>query len=293
MKHIAVIGAGTMGAGIAQVLAQQGKPVSLVDLSEVMLQKGKESITHSLDRFVKKEKCTESDKAAALARISYGTDLKGAAEKAGFIIEAATEQLALKQGLFKALDQAAPPRCILATNTSSLSITQIASATARPEQVIGMHFMNPVPMMPLVEVICGYATSASTAKYVMELSLSLGKTPIQVQDYPGFVSNRILMPMINEAIYALHEGIADVKAIDQVMQLGMAHPMGPLRLADLIGLDVCLNIMKVLHKGFGLSKYAPCPRLINMVQAGYLGVKTGEGFYVYQHGKPVAASQRI
>ncbi len=282
-----------MGAGIAQLFAQHAHDVSLVDVDPKTLQQAEAASAQSLSRFVKKERCTENEKKSALARITYGTNLQPVVATAGIVIEAATEQLALKKDLFRQVDEAAPASCLLATNTSSLSITQIATATKRPEQVIGMHFMNPVPLMPLVEIICGYATSETTATRIVSLARSLKKTPIQAQDYPGFVSNRILLPMINEAIYALHEGVAGVEAIDKIMQLGMAHPMGPLRLADFIGLDVCLNILKVLHQGFGLPKYAPCPRLVNMVEAGYLGAKVGEGFYLYTDGKAVAVSPHV
>ena len=282
-----------MGAGIAQLFAQHAHDVSLVDVDPKTLQQAEAAIAQSLSRFVKKERCTENEKKSALARITYGTNLQPVVATAGIVIEAATEQLALKKDLCRQVDEAAPASCLLATNTSSLSITQIATATKRPEQVIGMHFMNPVPLMPLVEIICGYATSETTATRIVSLAHRLKKTPIQVQDYPGFVSNRILLPMINEAIYALHEGVAGVEAIDKIMQLGMAHPMGPLRLADFIGLDVCLNILKVLHQGFGLPKYAPCPRLVNMVEAGYLGAKVGEGFYLYTDGKAVAVSPHV
>ena len=293
MKKITIIGAGTMGAGIAQVCAHKGHEVSVVDMSEEALNKGEQSISRSLDRLVSKEKCSPDEQQATLSRISYGTALASACSGAQLIIEAATESLETKKKLFESLSHHADPQAILATNTSSISITQIAASTSRPEQVIGMHFMNPVPIMPLIEVICGYATSSETRDQVLSLAHQLGKTPIEVQDYPGFVSNRVLMTMINEAIYTLHEGIAQVEAIDQIMQLGMSHPMGPLRLADFIGLDVCLSILQVLYKGFSLPKYAPCPKLVNMVAAGYLGIKTKEGFYVYENHKPVGVSQRL
>ena len=293
MKNVTVIGAGTMGAGIAQVFAHKGHEVSLVDVSDTTLERGRSTIERSLSRFVKKEKCSESDKQATLTRIRYSTQLREAASVAELIVEAATEDLGLKQTLFRQIDEAAPASCLLATNTSSLSITKIAAVTRRPKQVIGMHFMNPVPMMRLVEIIRGYATSSTTADRIVSIVLSLEKTPVQVRDYPGFVANRILMPMINEAIYALHEGVADVKAIDEIMQLGMSHPIGPLRLADFIGLDVCLSILRVLYEGIGQPKYAPCPLLVKMVEAGYLGLKTSEGFYIYEQNKVTGISKRL
>lgn len=243
-----------------------------------------ETIDRNLDRLIKKEKITESDKAATLGRIDTNTDIASGVAQADLVVEAATERTDLKLSIFQSMDAAAPAGCILATNTSSISITQIAAATQRPEQVIGMHFMNPVPVMKLVEVIRGYATSDATCAAVMSLSQQLGKIPVEVNDYPGFVANRILMPMINEAIITLHEGVADVEAIDTVMKLGMAHPMGPLQLADFIGLDVCLSILRVLHEGLGNPKYAPCPLLVNMVTAGHLGAKTGQGFYLHTPG---------
>lgn len=284
MKKISVIGAGTMGNGIAHVFAQSGFDVTLIDVQEAALERAVATISRNLDRLIKKERISEADKAATLKRIQTHTVLQEGVAEADLVVEAATERTDLKLRIFKDMDAAAPAHCILATNTSSISITQIAAATSRPEQVIGMHFMNPVPVMKLVEVIRGYATSDSTCSAVMELSKQLGKTPTEVNDYPGFVANRILMPMINEAIITLHEGVADVEAIDTVMKLGMAHPMGPLQLADFIGLDVCLSILRVLHEGLGNAKYAPCPLLVNMVAAGHLGVKSGQGFYLHTPG---------
>jgi 3-hydroxybutyryl-CoA dehydrogenase len=284
MKNIVVIGAGTMGNGIAHVFAMNGYSVSLVDISADALARAVATIGKNLDRMVSKASITEADKAAALANIVTNTDLSAVAENADLIVEAATENVDLKLKIFRQMDELAPANCILATNTSSISITQIAAVTKRPSLVIGMHFMNPVPVMKLVEVICGYSTSAETLKTIMELSAKLGKAPVEVNDYPGFVANRILMPMINEAIYTLYESVAGVEEIDTVMKLGMAHPMGPLQLADFIGLDVCLSILRVLHDGFGNPKYAPCPLLVNMVTAGKMGVKSGEGFYVHTAG---------
>lgn len=284
MQNITVIGSGTMGNGIAHVFAQQGFQVSLVDLKEDFLQKAVSTISKNMDRQVAKGKLSEEDKTAALSRISTFTDLKSGVSSADLVIEAATENLSIKLDLFRQLDELTPKSAILATNTSSISITKIAAVTQRAGQVIGMHFMNPVPVMKLVEVIRGYATSDEVTNEIMELSKKLGKVPVEVNDYPGFVANRILMPMINEAIYSLYEGVAGVEEIDTVMKLGMAHPMGPLQLADFIGLDVCLSILRVLHDGFGNPKYAPCPLLINMVEAGYKGVKSGEGFYQYTPG---------
>ncbi|MBY5950046.1 3-hydroxybutyryl-CoA dehydrogenase [Algoriphagus sp. NF] len=284
MQNITVIGSGTMGNGIAHVFAQQGFQVSLVDLKEDFLQKAVSTISKNMDRQVAKGKLSEEDKTAALSRISTFTDLKSGVSSADLVIEAATENLSIKLDLFRQLDELTPKSAILATNTSSISITKIAAVTQRAGQVIGMHFMNPVPVMKLVEVIRGYATSDEVTNEIMELSKKLGKVPVEVNDYPGFVANRILMPMINEAIYSLYEGVAGVEEIDTVMKLGMAHPMGPLQLADFIGLDVCLSILRVLHDGFGNPKYAPCPLLINMVEAGYKGVKSGEGFYQYTAG---------
>ncbi len=282
---ITVIGAGTMGNGIAHVFAQHGHAVYLVDQSAEALAKAEQTIIRNLDRQVAKGLLSDADKIATLGRLTLGQVLAKAAAESQLIIEAATENPAIKLAIFKELDAVAPPESILATNTSSISITQIAAATQRADRVIGMHFMNPVPVMRLVEVIRGYATSEATTAIVMDLSRALGKTPVEVNDYPGFVSNRVLMPMINEAIYTLWEGVADVEAIDTVMMLGMAHPMGPLALADFIGLDVCLSILRVLQDGFGLDRYAPCPLLVNMVMAGRLGVKSGEGFYRYSGGK--------
>ncbi len=284
MKNIVVIGAGTMGNGIAHVFAMNGYSVSLVDISADALARAVATIGKNLDRMVSKASITEADKAAALANIVTNTDLSAVAENADLIVEAATENVDLKLKIFRQMDELAPANCILATNTSSISITQIAAVTKRPSLVIGMHFMNPVPVMKLVEVICGYSTSAETLKTIMELSAKLGKAPVEVNDYPGFVANRILMPMINEAIYTLYESVAGVEEIDTVMKLGMAHPMGPLQLADFIGLDVCLSILRVLHDGFGNPKYAPCPLLVNMVTAGKMGVKSGEGFYLHTAG---------
>jgi 3-hydroxybutyryl-CoA dehydrogenase len=284
MKNIVVIGAGTMGNGIAHVFAMTGYNVNLVDVSPDALNRAMATISKNLDRMVAKGSLTEAEKAVTLANITTNTDLSSAAANADLIVEAATENVDLKLKIFRQMDENAPEGCILATNTSSISITQIAAVTKRPSQVIGMHFMNPVPVMKLVEVICGYSTSAETLKTIMDLSKALGKAPVEVNDYPGFVANRILMPMINEAIYTLYENVAGVEEIDTVMKLGMAHPMGPLQLADFIGLDVCLSILRVLHDGFGNPKYAPCPLLVNMVTAGKMGVKSGEGFYVHTAG---------
>jgi 3-hydroxybutyryl-CoA dehydrogenase len=284
MQNISVIGAGTMGNGIAHVFAQSGFQVTLIDVQSEALDRALQTIDRNLDRLLKKEKITELDKAATLGRIATNTDIASGVAQADLVVEAATERTDLKLSIFQSMDAAAPAGCILATNTSSISITQIAAATQRPEQVIGMHFMNPVPVMKLVEVIRGYATSDATCAAIMTLSQQLGKIPVEVNDYPGFVANRILMPMINEAIITLHEGVADVEAIDTVMKLGMAHPMGPLQLADFIGLDVCLSILRVLHEGLGNPKYAPCPLLVNMVTAGHLGAKTGQGFYLHTPG---------
>ncbi|MFC5190906.1 3-hydroxybutyryl-CoA dehydrogenase [Algoriphagus aquatilis] len=284
MKAISVIGSGTMGNGIAHVFAQHGYKVSLVDISAGQLEKALSTISKNMDRQVIKGAISEEDKNQALNRISTFTTLKEGVESADLVVEAATENMALKLDIFRQLDQFAPAPAILASNTSSISITKIAAVTKRPTQVIGMHFMNPVPVMKLVEVIRGYATSDEVTEIIMDLSRNLSKDPVEVNDYPGFVANRILMPMINEAIYTLYEGVAGVSEIDTVMKLGMAHPMGPLQLADFIGLDVCLSILRVLHDGFGNPKYAPCPLLVNMVEAGYKGVKTGEGFYRYTPG---------
>ncbi|MGM0946154.1 MAG: 3-hydroxybutyryl-CoA dehydrogenase [Bacteroidota bacterium] len=284
MKHITVIGSGTMGNGIAHVFAQNEFQVSLVDIKEEFLQKALATIGKNLDRQVGKGILTLEQKEATLGRIKTFTQLEEGVKTADLIVEAATENMSIKLDLFRQIDDLAPKSAILATNTSSISITKIAAVTNRPSQVIGMHFMNPVPVMKLVEVIRGYATSDEVTKQIMDLSKGLGKVPVEVNDYPGFVANRILMPMINEAIFSLYEGVAGVEEIDTVMKLGMAHPMGPLQLADFIGLDVCLSILKVLHDGFGNPKYAPCPLLVNMVEAGYKGVKTGEGFYHYTPG---------
>jgi 3-hydroxybutyryl-CoA dehydrogenase len=284
MKNVTVIGAGTMGNGIAHVFAQSGFNVKLVDVSQPALDKALATIEKNLNRMVQKERITEQQKNEALSNIQTATDLKGAIADADIAVEAATENVDLKLKIFKNMDELAPENCLLATNTSSISITHIASVTSRPEKVIGMHFMNPVPVMKLVEVIRGYATSDEVCNTVMEMSKKLGKVPVEVNDYPGFVANRILMPMINEAIITLHEGVAGVEEIDTVMKLGMAHPMGPLQLADFIGLDVCLSIMRVLYDGFGNPKYAPCPLLVNMVTAGKIGAKSGEGFYNWTHG---------
>ncbi|MBX2876588.1 MAG: 3-hydroxybutyryl-CoA dehydrogenase [Saprospiraceae bacterium] len=284
MTNVTVIGAGTMGNGIAHVFAMKGFQVALVDISQDALDKAIATITKNLDRMLKKERISEADKASTLANIKTFTDLSEGVSQAELVVEAATENIDLKLKIFKQMDAAAPAKAILASNTSSISLTRIAAATERPEKVIGMHFMNPVPIMKLVEVIRGYSTSDEVTQTIMELSKQLGKVPVEVNDYPGFVSNRILIPMINEAIYTLFEGVAGVAEIDTVMKLGMAHPMGPLQLADFIGLDVCLAICQVLHEGFGNPKYAPCPLLVNMVTAGKKGVKSGEGFYTYTHG---------
>ena len=285
MKNITVIGAGTMGNGIAHVFAQSGFNVSLVDVSQDSLDRGLATIAANLDRMLSKEKITVEDKAKTLGNITTYTKVEEGAKNADLVVEAATENLDLKLRIFEQLDAVAPASAILATNTSSISITKIASVTKRPEQVIGMHFMNPVPMMKLVEIIRGYSTSDEVTASIMEMSKQLDKIPVEVNDYPGFIANRILMPMINEAIYSLYEGVAGVEEIDQVMKLGMAHPMGPLQLADFIGLDVCLSILEVLYNGFKNPKYAPCPLLVNMVTAGKKGVKSGEGFYDYSDSK--------
>ena len=285
MKNITVIGAGTMGNGIAHVFAQSGFAVNLVDVSQDSLERGLKTIAGNLERMIAKEKITEADKTATLNNITTFTDTAEAVKNADLVVEAATENLDLKLKIFKQIDEAAPANAILASNTSSISITKIASVTNRPKQVIGMHFMNPVPVMTLVEIIRGYDTTDEVTKAIMEMSEKLGKTPVEVNDYPGFIANRILMPMINEAIYSLYEGVAGVKQIDEVMKLGMAHPMGPLQLADFIGLDVCLSILEVLYDGFKNPKYAPCPLLGNMGTAGKKGVKSGEGFYDYSESK--------
>lgn len=285
MKNITVIGAGTMGNGIAHVFAQSGFQVNLVDISQESLDRGVKTITTNLDRMLTKGSISEEDKSATLNNIKTFTDTAEAAKTADLIVEAATENLDLKLKIFQQLDEVAPENTILATNTSSISITKIASVTKRPKQVIGMHFMNPVPLMKLVEIIRGYDTSDEVTSQIMEMSEKLNKIPVEVNDYPGFIANRILMPMINEAIYSLYEGVAGVKEIDEVMKLGMAHPMGPLQLADFIGLDVCLSILEVLYDGFKNPKYAPCPLLVNMVTAGKKGIKSGEGFYDYSESK--------
>ena len=294
MKKIAVIGAGTMGNGIAHVFAQEGFKVSLIDVSQDQLNKAIATITKNLDRQVAKGAATEEIKSTALQYIQTNTSLAAGVKDAELVIEAATENVDLKLNIFKQIDEHASPDCILATNTSSISITKIAAVTSRPEKVIGMHFMNPVPVMKLVEIINGYSTSEEVTNTIVGLSKKLGKTPCIVNDYPGFIANRILMPMVNEAIYSLYEGVAGVEEIDTVMKLGMAHPMGPLQLADFVGLDVCLSILHVLHDGFGNPKYAPCPLLTNMVTAKKLGVKTGEGFYTYTAGsKDFVVSERF
>ena len=285
MKNVAVIGAGTMGNGIAHTFAQFDYKVQLIDISQESLDRGMATITKNLDRMVAKEKITEADKSRTLGNITTFTSLEVGVEYASLVVEAATENLDLKLKIFKDLDQFCAKDTILASNTSSISITQIAAATSRPEMVIGMHFMNPVPIMKLVEIIKGYSTSAETYKIVEEMSKKLNKVPVEVNDYPGFVANRILMPMINEAVETLYNGVAGVKEIDTVMMLGMAHPMGPLALADFIGLDVCLSILNVMYDGFKNPKYAPCPLLVNMVMAGKLGAKSGEGFYDYSENR--------
>lgn len=294
MKNIAVIGSGTMGNGIAHVFAQYGYSVSLIDISEESLKKALVVIDKNLERQVSKQLITPEVKRSSLENIKTFTATEQGVKDADLVIEAATENADLKLKIFQDLDRFCKPEAILATNTSSISITRIASVTKRPDKVIGMHFMNPVPVMKLVEVIRGYNTSDTVTTTIMELSRKLEKVPVEVNDYPGFVANRILMPMINEAIYSLHEGVAGVEEIDTVMKLGMAHPMGPLQLADFIGLDVCLFILKVLHEGFGNPKYAPCPLLVNMVQAGHKGVKSGSGFYQYAAGsKELTVSDRF
>jgi len=284
MNNISVIGAGTMGNGIAHVFAQHGYAVTLIDVSDAQLQKAIGTIGKNLDRQVSKGLLSEEQKSATLGNISTITSITEGVKNANLVVEAATENISLKLEIFKQIDAAAPAGCILASNTSSISITKIAAVTKRPEAVIGMHFMNPVPVMKLVEIINGYGTSKEVTDTINELSKKLNKIPCIVNDYPGFIANRILMPMINEAIYSLYEGVAGVEEIDTVMKLGMAHPMGPLQLADFIGLDVCHSILKVLHDGFGNPKYAPCPLLTNMVTAGKLGAKSGEGFYTYTPG---------
>ena len=284
MKNIAVIGSGTMGNGIAHTFAQHGYHVSLIDISEDSLKKALVTIEKNLGRQVEKGILSRETKDRAIANITTTTFLKEGVKEADLVVEAATENIELKLKIFREIDENTKPEAILASNTSSISITKIASITKSPDKVIGMHFMNPVPIMKLVEVIRGYSTSDGVTKTIMELARGLDKIPVEVNDYPGFVANRILMPMINEAIFTLHEGVAGVGEIDTVMKLGMAHPMGPLQLADFIGLDVCLSILNVLHAGFGNPKYAPCPLLVNMVQAGHKGIKSGSGFYKYSPG---------
>jgi len=294
IQHISVIGAGTMGNGIAHVFAQYGFTVSLVDTEPAQLQKALQTIANNLGRQVTKGTLSEAQKNQALANIVPFTNLAAGVQQADLVVEAATENAVLKLQIFKQLGEVAPTHAILATNTSSIFITKIAAATNRPGKVIGMHFMNPVPVMRLVEVINGYATDKTVTETIVALSEQIGKIPCVVRDYPGFIANRILMPMLNEAINSVYEGVAGVQAVDTIMKLGMAHPMGPLQLADFIGLDVCLSILRVLHEGFGNPKYAPCPLLVNMVAAGKLGVKTGEGFYVYTPGsKELVVSERF
>jgi 3-hydroxybutyryl-CoA dehydrogenase len=294
IKNVSVIGAGAMGNGIAHVFAQAGFSVTLIDVNAAQLEKAMVTIVKNFDRQITKGSITDDVKTKALNNIATATDVAVGIANAQLVVEAATENIDLKLSIFKQMDEAAPAGCILATNTSSISITKIAAVTKRPELVIGMHFMNPVPVMKLVEIINGYATKKEVTDIIIELSKQLGKVPCSVNDYPGFIANRILMPMINEAIYSLFEGVAGVEEIDTVMKLGMAHPMGPLKLADFIGLDVCLSILNVLHNGFGNPKYAPCPLLVNMVMAGKLGVKNGEGFYSYgAGGKELVVSTRF
>lgn len=284
MQKISVIGSGQMGNGIAHVFAQSGYDVCMIDIRQEALTAAVATISKNMDRQVAKGGLTEEEKNAALSRITTSTELKSGVAHADLVVEAATENIDLKLKIFSDLDQFTKPACILATNTSSISITKIASVTKRGDKVIGMHFMNPVPVMKLVEVIRGYNTTDEITSIIFDTSKKLGKVPVEVNDYPGFVANRILMPMINESIYTLFEGVAGVEEIDTVMKLGMAHPMGPLQLADFIGLDTCLSILRVLHDGFGTSKYAPCPLLVNMVTSGNLGVKSGQGFYKYTKG---------
>lgn len=293
MKNVAVIGAGTMGNGIAHTFAQSGYKVQLIDISQESLDRGMATITKNLDRLLTKERITEAQKQETLSNITTFTNMSEGVEYAGLVVEAATENVDLKLKIFRDLDAATGEDTILATNTSSISITQIAAVTNRPEQVIGMHFMNPVPIMKLVEIIRGYNTSDAVTETIMDMSKNLGKVPVEVNDYPGFVANRILMPMINEAIETLYNGVAGVYEIDTVMKLGMAHPMGPLQLADFIGLDVCLSILEVMHDGFKNPKYAPCPLLVNMVRAGKLGIKSGEGFYDYSESRKAETVARM
>jgi len=285
MKNVAVIGAGTMGNGIAHTFAQSGFKVALIDINEISLEKGMATIVKNLDRMVAKEKISEAEKSKTLSNIATYTSLVDGVKAIDLVIEAATENVDLKLKIFKELDNTCPKETILATNTSSISITQIAAVTSRPDKVVGMHFMNPVPIMKLVEIIRGYSTSDEITNTIMELPKALGKVPVEVNDYPGFVANRILMPMLNESIETLYNGVAGVDEIDTVMKLGMAHPMGPLQLADFIGLDVCLSILNVMYDGFKKPKYAPCPLLVNMVRAGKLGIKSGEGFYDYSESR--------
>lgn len=294
MQKVAVIGAGTMGNGIAHVFAQHGFSVHLVDVSQQALDKALDTIIRNLNRQLSKETITEADKQQTISNLQTFTSLAAGVQNVDLVVEAATENAELKLKIFRELDEHTGPDVILASNTSSISITRIAAATKKPGKVIGMHFMNPVPVMKLVEIINGYATEKSVTEYITALSVKLGKTPSVANDYPGFIANRILMPMINEAVYTLYEGVGGVEEIDTVMKLGMAHPMGPLQLADFIGLDVCLSILNVLYEGFGNQKYAPCPLLVNMVTAGYLGVKSGEGFYKYTAGsKDLVVSERF
>jgi 3-hydroxybutyryl-CoA dehydrogenase len=294
IKNVTVIGAGTMGNGIAHVFAQNGFTVTIVDVNAAQLEKALQTIDKNLERQVVKGTLTAEQKKQALANLGTQTDLAAGTKEADLVVEAATENIDLKLKIFKQLDESAKPGAILASNTSSISITKIAAATNRPELVIGMHFMNPVPVMKLIEIINGYATTKEVTETIVALSKQLSKVPCVVNDYPGFIANRILMPMINEAIYSLYEGIAGVEEIDTIMKLGMAHPMGPLQLADFIGLDVCLSILNVLYTGFGNTKYAPCPLLVNMVTAGKLGAKSGEGFYTYTTGsKELVVSTRF
>lgn len=293
IKQVSIIGAGTMGNGIAHVFAMNGFKTTVVDVSEKALEKAQQTIAKNMDRLIAKGTTTEEKKTATLANLSFETSLENGVKNSDLVVEAATENTELKLKIFTQLDIFCKPETILASNTSSISITKIAAATKRAEKVIGMHFMNPVPVMKLVEIIRGYATDNTTTETIMALSKQLSKVPVEVNDYPGFVANRILMPMINESIYTLFEGVAGVEEIDTVMKLGMAHPMGPLQLADFIGLDVCLAILRVLHEGLGNPKYAPCPLLVNMVTAGYLGAKSGEGFYTYTAGsKDLVVSKR-
>jgi 3-hydroxybutyryl-CoA dehydrogenase len=284
IQRVAVIGAGTMGNGIAHVCIQYGLDVVLIDVATAALEKAKQVIEKNMERQVKKGVLTSEQMSAALQRLQLSTQLSDSVKNCDLVIEAATEKQAVKESIFRAIDASAPQHCILATNTSSISITALAAVTNRPDKVIGMHFMNPVPVMKLVEVINAYQTHAGVKDQILDLTRRLEKVPCVVNDYPGFIANRILMPMINEAIYSLYEGVAGVDSIDNIMKLGMAHPMGPLHLADFIGLDVCLSILEVLHNGFGQPKYAPCPLLVNMVKAGKLGIKSGEGFYDYSEG---------